>query len=318
MSKRFIGSFIALLALVAFGLTTTAHVAAQAPAVKKAPPPPPKAAPPPNWIDPRNPPKEDPNWKPPLTTDGQPNIMGQWGQASDIITYSIEDPERDRAEHTAISGQRPMVGRPIIDPIDGKIPYQPWAADLAKFLYEQHVKPSKPEYLDPISRGFQEGIPRINYQGAFQILQQKGVILINYDYGHAYRVIYLDNRPHPAQNIKLWMGDSRGHWEGNTLVVDVANNTDQTWFQIVGSVHSDELRMVEKWTAVSDKHIVYLVTLTDPRVYTQPWTLRVDMLRQKPEESWENAVWEGNMLGGLGAEFWGGAKAKDYDNFQKK
>jgi len=93
--------------------STAVRLAAQGP------PPPPKAAPPPGWIDPRNPPKEDPNWQPPRTADGQPNIEGQWGQASDIITYSIEDPEAERAGHTAISGQRPMVGRPIIDPIDG-------------------------------------------------------------------------------------------------------------------------------------------------------------------------------------------------------
>src|SRR5262245_54587944 len=125
--------------------TTAARLARQGP------PPPPKAAPPPGWIDPRNPPKEDPSWQPPRTPDGQPNMEGQWGQASDIITYSIEDPEAERAGHTAISGQRPMVGRPIIDPVDGKIPYQPWAAKFAEFLNAEHIKPSKLEYLDPVS-----------------------------------------------------------------------------------------------------------------------------------------------------------------------
>ena len=118
-------SFAAVIASVVAGAMLSAGAARIA---AQGPPPPPKNPPPPGWIDPRNPPKEDPKWQPPRTPDGQPNIQGQWNQASDIITYSIEDPEADRAEHIAISGQRAMVGRPIIEPIDGKIPYQPWAA----------------------------------------------------------------------------------------------------------------------------------------------------------------------------------------------
>jgi hypothetical protein len=179
---------------------------------------------------------------------------------------------------------------------------------FADFLHEQHRKPSKPEYLDPVSRGFQEGLPRINYQGAFQIQQLPGTVVITYDYHHTYRVIPLDGRPHPGGDVKLWMGDSRGHWEGNTLVVDVANNNGQTWFAIVGSFHSDALHLVERWTATAPDHIVYIVTIEDPKVYTRPWKLRVDFRRQKAEEQWENAVWEGNMLGGLPQEFWGAAK----------
>jgi hypothetical protein len=155
---------------------------------------------------------------------------------------------------------------------------------------EQHRNPSKPEYLDPVSRGFLEGLPRINYQGAFQIHQFPGTVMITYDYHHTYRVIPLDARPHVGRDIKLWMGDSRGHWEGNTLVVDVANNNDQTWFDIVGAFHSDALHLVERWTPTAPGHIVYIVTIDDPKVYTQPWKLRVDFRRQQVEAQWENAV----------------------------
>ena len=301
MSNRFLGAVIASVLTGTILSVTAVGVAAQGP-------PPPKNPPPPGWIDPRNPPKEDPNWTPPRTSDGQPNIEGQWGQASDIITYSIEDPEAERFEHTQISGQRPMIGRPIIDPPDGKLPYLPWALEFADFLHEQHRAPSKPEYLDPVSRGFQEGLPRINYQGAFQVHQFPGTVVITYDYHHSYRIIPLDGRPHPAADVKLWMGDSRGHWEKNTLVVDVTNNNDQAWLAIVGSFHSDALHMVERWTAAAPDHMVYIVTMDDPKVYTQPWKLRVDFRRQKVDEQWENAVWEGNMLGGLPQEFWGAAK----------
>jgi len=229
-----------------------------------------------------------------LYFDGQPNMQGQWNQASDIITYSIEDPEADRAEHIAISGQRAMVGRPIIDPIDGKIPYQPWAAKYREFLYEQHRKPSKPQFLDPVSRGFQEGVPRISYQGTFQIKQFPGSVLLTYDYHHSYRVIPLDGRPHAGKDIKLWMGDSRGHWEGKTLVVDVSNLNDQTWFTIIGDFHSDALHVTERWTPTAPDHIVYVATIEDRNVYTQPWKLRVDYRRQPVDEQWESAVWEGN------------------------
>jgi hypothetical protein len=121
-------------------------------------------------------------------------------------------------------------------------------------------------------------------------------------------VIPLDARPHVGSDIKLWMGDSRGHWEGNTLVVDVTNNNDQTWFAIVGSFHSDALHMTERWTQTAPDHIVYIVTMEDPKVYTRPWKLRVDFRRQPVDEQWENAVWEGNMLGGLPQDFWGAAK----------
>jgi len=287
MTGRFPGAVVTLLLAALMMSATAVRSGAQSP-------PAPKNPPPPGWIDPRNPPTEDSNWMPPRTPDGQPLIEGAWAQASDIITYSIEDPEAERAEHIAISGQRAMVGRPIIDPPDGKLPYRPWAATFAEFLHEQHLSRSKPEYLDPVSRGFQDGIPRINYQGALQIQQYPGAVVITYDYHHSYRVIPLDGRPHVGDGIKMWMGDSRGHWEKNTLVVDVTNNTDQTWFAIVGTFHTDEVRMVERWTISAPDHIVYIVTIDDPKVYTQPWKLRVDFRRQKVEEQWESAVWEGN------------------------
>src|SRR5215510_12654839 len=108
MSRPSIAAVIGSVVAGAMLSAGVARIAAQGP------PPPPKNPPPPGWIDPRNPPKEDPKWQPSRTPDGQPNIQGQWNQASDIITYSIEDPEADRAEHIAISGQRAMVGRPII------------------------------------------------------------------------------------------------------------------------------------------------------------------------------------------------------------
>lgn len=232
--------------------------------------------------------------EPSRTPDGQPDIQGYWGQRSDITTYSIQAGAEDRAEHTRLGGQATQFGKPIVDPPGGMIPYQPWAAEKAKFHHAQHTKPSKPEFLDPVSRCLMEGVPRINYQGGMRILQFPGYIAILHEYGHHYRVIYLDGRPPLGETLKLWMGDSRGRWEGNTLVVEVTNHNDKTWFDIVGSFHTDAMKVTERWTFVDRDRIDYVATIDDPKAYTKPWKLAVTMGRNKADEQWENAVCEGN------------------------
>jgi hypothetical protein len=235
-----------------------------------------------------------PRWVPSKTPDGQPDIQGYWSQRSDITTYSIQAGLVDREEHTRIGGQAPQQGKPVIDPPDGKIPYLPGAAEKAAFHYSEHKRPSKVEYLDPVSRCFEEGVPRINYQGNMRILQFPKYIVILHEFGHHYRVIYLDGRPPVGDTLKLWMGDSRGRWEGNTLVVDVTNHNDRTWFDIVGSFHSDAMRVQERWTFASADRIDYVATIEDPKVFARPWKLAVTMGRNKPEEQWESAICEGN------------------------
>jgi hypothetical protein len=233
-------------------------------------------------------------WTPPRTADGQPDIQGYWSQRSDITTYSIQAGAIDREEHTRIGGQATQHGRPIIDPPDGKIPYQPWAAKQAEMHRAQHLKPSRPDLFDPVSRCFMEGVPRINYQGNMRIIQTPQYIAILHEFGHHYRVIYLDGRPTIGNTLKLWMGDSRGRWEGNTLVVEVSNHNARTWFDIVGSFHSDAMRVVERWTFADPKRIDYVATIEDPKVYTQPWKLAITLGRNEPQEQWESAVCEGN------------------------
>ena len=269
MSTRFLASLMTIAATAAVVLLAPVFAAGQAPAAAAM------------------------TWDPPRTPDGQPDIQGFWGQRNNITTYSLVEGEADRAEHISITGQAAAVGKPVKTP-DGKIPYQPWAAKKAAFHYEQHRHPSKAEFLDPVTRGFLEGVPRINLQGQFQIIQRAGYVVLLHDYGHTYRVIPLDQRPHLGQTIKLWMGDSRGHWEGSTLVVDVTNNNDQTWFDIVGTFHSDALHMVERFTYVSRDKIDYEVTIEDPKVYTRPWKMAWNYGRNPQDEQWENAVWEGN------------------------
>ncbi len=236
------------------------------------------------------------DWAPPLTPDGEPDIEGYWNQRNNVTTYSLERGDEDRREHNRITGQAVATGRPIVDPPDGLIPYRPWAEAKYKFLLSVHTGPERVEDLDPVARGFLEGTPRINLQTGFQILQPPGYVVFLYEYGHTYRVVPLDGRPHLPGTIKLWMGDSRGHWEGHTLVVDVTNNNDQTWLDQVGAFHSDRMHVVERWTFAGADRLDYTATVDDPVVLTRPMTLTMNYGRNKEPgyEQMESAIWEGN------------------------
>ena len=101
-------------------------------------------------------------------------------------------------------------------------------------------------------------------------------VVIAYEYAHNIRLIPTDGSPHPG-SIAFWNGDSRGRWEGDTLVVDVVGFNDETWFDRAGNFHSDALHVVERYTPVSPYHINYEVTIEDPKVFTRPWKMRMPL-----------------------------------------
>ena len=215
----------------------------------------------------------------PQTADGQPDIHGFWWAGSSYTLNGFEGGGRGIDP----SGSRKSV---IIDPADGKVPYQPWAAATYEGLHARHnVFPVKPEDTDPQARCAPAGIPRVHsHVTAFQILQPAGQVIFLYQYPRSlHRSVPLDGRPHLGTDIPLWMGDSRGRWEGNTLVVDITNTNAQTWLDQVGGFHSDALHMVERFTVVDADTIQYQATLTDPKVYTRPWTVAWELKRQKDE-----------------------------------
>ena len=115
-----------------------------------------------------------------------------------------------------------------------------------------------------------------------------------WDEYHAYRVIPLDGRPHIAPNVKLWMGDGRGHWEGNTLVVDTTNVRGAR-LTYIGDFNSENAHIVERFTFVDADTMNYEATVDDPTVFTRPWTMRVVEKRRPDQEVWESACWEGNV-----------------------
>ncbi len=176
----------------------------------------------------------------------------------------------------------------IVDPPDGKIPYQPWALLQAK--------ENRQKYVEPNTGCFPSGVPRVFYTPTrFQILQSPGNVVILVERAHTYRIIPTDGRPHVGKNIGLWVGDSRGRWEGNTLIVDVTNQNAMPWFDQKGDFYSDAAHMVERFTLIDADTIHYEITIEDPTVYTRPWTMVFPMrrIRDKGLELPEEACHEG-------------------------
>jgi hypothetical protein len=233
------------------------------------------------------------SYVPPRTPDGQPDIQGIYNPVGTF--YNIEDLEYQSLYQNFKPNPAARGKSLIIDPPDGKIPYQAWAAEKRKPIYQLHGDPT-PEYVDPNAQCWPQGVPRHMNNREFEIFQPPGHVVIFNMAHHTYRVIPVDGRPHIPENVKLWLGDSRGRWEGNTLIVDVTNNNDQTWFDVMASFHSDTMRVTERMTPVSADRIEYRAVITDPKVYTRPWTFAIYFNRNKDygSELYEEACVEVN------------------------
>ena len=223
-------------------------------------------------------------YKAPRTRHGSPDFQGTWFTNSGAAAWDVE-------EHPSGLG---IVAGPsiIVDTPDRKIPYQPWALAKRKDLIEHHA------FDDPQAHCYASGIPRVTYAPfGFQILQGQGYVVINYENFHLFRFIPTDNRPHTAPLLKTFMGESRGHWEGDTLVVDVDGQNGRTWLDMASNFTSQNLRVVERYTRTGDNELTYRATLTDPAVYTRPWTIGFTIRReQNPNyELLELACWEGEQ-----------------------
>lgn len=236
----------------------------------------------------------------PRTADGQLDLQGYWidppkvrGATGIGIDLEGRSGNSETPHHTAKQNA-------IVDPPDGKVPYQPWAEALREQNWKGAFNPSAPEQIDSMSRCFELGMPRTSYfPGAggtltFHILQTPGYVVMVYDApSGASRVIPLDGRPHIDRKVKLWEGDSVGHWEGATLVVDVTNINESAWYDWGGNFHSSELRVVERYAVVGPDKIDYEETNYDPKVLTKPFTVKMGYVKMpKASEQWENSCYE--------------------------
>jgi hypothetical protein len=206
-------------------------------------------------------------YSPPRLSDGTPDFRGIW-QARSLAYIDLEG--------LSTSGSvKPVTKSVIVDPPDGKIPYLPDALKQRDANFENRVT------ADPAANCYQAGVPRaVLLPTPFQIVQSVGNLAIVYTDNHAYRIVDASSIPHD-DGIDFFMGDSRGHWEGDTLVVDVTDLGDQTWLDEAGNFHSDELHVVERYTLLSADTMRYEARLEDPKIYAKPWTIRLLLYRDK-------------------------------------
>jgi len=284
-------------------------------------------------------------WAPPFTSDGQPDLQGNWMNKNATPLErpkqlegreSLTDAEvaelkaravrifgagnSDAANGDAVfmaalanvelyksetaTGPTMFLDREfdnrtslIIDPPNGRLPpYTPEGqqrrAAGAK-ASNMHTPPSRPEDMTPFQRCITFGVPMPRpgpFTSYYQIVQSPRYVVIVMEAIHDARIIPLDGRPHLPKNIRTWNGDSVGHWEGQTLVVDTTNFSPQDDF--MGS--AENLHLVERFSRVAADEIRYEMTVEDPSTWTKPWTA-VLRLKHTDEKLFEVACHEGNF-----------------------
>jgi hypothetical protein len=206
----------------------------------------------------------------PVSAQPHPDLSGVW-QAMNSANWDIRTHEAAPGPFSALGAEGAIApGEGVIE--GGEIPYLPAAAK------HQKENEAKRWTDDPELKCFMPGVPRANYMPyPFQIVQGSDTILMTYEYAGAVRTIRMGNPgKSPADS---WMGWSIGHWEGNTLVVDVTGFNDQTWFDRAGNYHSDALHVVERYTPRGPDIITYDATIEDPKVFSRPWKMSMPLYR---------------------------------------
>jgi hypothetical protein len=233
---------------------------------------------------------ESGKWTGPRLPDGQPDISGQWsntianhGNFEDPQGGVIGEPNRDGTPSKDPGPRGNRAPSRVSDPIDGHVPFQPWALEKVKEFRIGFHNPTYPGHIEPNARCAPGGVPKSLYWHGYDIQQYPGYVLFVFDNGS--RLIHLDEKkPHLPENIKLWNGDSRGHWEGNTLVVDVTNHNGKALFGRSGEFISENGTIKEKYIFANDvTRYNYEGTFTDPTVYTRPFTVTI------PASKWTKA-----------------------------
>ena len=193
----------------------------------------------------------------PRTPDGHPDLQGVW-QVRNTANWDIQD-------HSG--SYKVPAGLGVVE--GGEIPYQPAALEKKKENFRNRLT------QDPVEKCYMAGVPRTTYLPyPFQILQTPDAVVILSEYVHTWRWIPTTSVAR-YEGYESWMGDSRGHWEGNTLVVETGGFNDETWFDHAGNFHSDALKVSERFTRTAADTITYEVTIEDPKVFTMPWKMRM-------------------------------------------
>ena len=225
-------------------------------------------------------------YEPPRTPSGKPDLNGVW-QVLNRANYNLE---AHGPQAALAMREGPVVPVPAKEVValgaigavpaglgvvkgGGKIPYQDWAL-------EQREE-NRANYLerDPEIKCYLPGVPRATYMDfPFQVFHNDDALVLSYEYAGAVRNVALSD-PGPAP-IDSWMGQSWAEWDGDTLVVHTTGQNDQTWLDRAGNFHSEQLVVTERYTRTSDYTMLYEATLEDPKVYTEPWTISMNLYKR--------------------------------------
>ncbi len=201
----------------------------------------------------------------PRLASGKPDFSGIW-QTTSAADYDLEP-------HSGRKDAPPSAG--IVE--GDAIPYLPAALAQKRKNFENRLT------ADPRLKCWTLGTPRgIYYPEPFQIFQRDRDLTIVFEFGDSVRTIHTNGTKHPAEgDNEFWLGDSRGRFEGNTLVVDVADFNEETWLDRAGNFHGAKLHVIERWTFLDADTIEYKATLEDPDVYSRPWNVAVILHRHR-------------------------------------
>ena len=263
---------------------------------------------------------QEPAWTPPRTPDGQPDLQGIWtnytstpfevpdkSDTPDFYAGDVDGTGRGTgpaAFLTDTAGRKLAKATSlVVDPPNGRVPIMAWAEERRnyKLAHIQDDWENHTPWERCITRGVPGGLFPAGYGSGYQILQSPGYVAIVYEMIHEARIIPLDGRPHIGPSVRLWNGDSRGRWEGNTLVVDITGYNDKGTVatniatQRVRAIpQSDQLHVVERFTRVDENTINYDVVVDDPKVFTAPWKVAMPLHREPDYQMFEYACHEGN------------------------
>jgi hypothetical protein len=200
----------------------------------------------------------------PRTKDGKPDFSGIW-QTTSSADFDLEP-------HAGRRDAPPGAG--VVE--GGLLPYLPAALAQKKKNFEARLS------KDPRLSCITPGVPRSVYTPEpFQIFQRARDLTLYHQFGGNVRTIHTNGTEHPAEPNEWWLGDSRGSWEGDTLVVDVKHFNDATWLDRAGNFHSDALHVVERWQYLDANTLQYRATVEDAKVFSRPWTLEVILHRHR-------------------------------------
>jgi hypothetical protein len=219
---------------------------------------------------------QNPGSRPAPATPGKPNLTGLW--------QSFGTGDSDIQAHGAEAGPFYQLGAigaipPGPSIVEGNdIPYLPAALDQKKKNLADRWK------LDPVVKCYMPGVPRANYMAfPFQIIQSQKDILIAYEFGSENRLINMSKPQEAATDT--WMGTSNGHWDGNTLVVDVTGFNGMAWFDRAGNFASDSLHVVERYSLLDANTMNYEAAIEDPKTFSRPWKINVTLYRHREKDA---------------------------------